>query len=677
MSGVPHEVLSDHLQDRLHGRRLVSAVFMTFQLDPGFFEQEILPVLLDVPLSHAVPVRLLQLEEVLSGLSGRIAVFYDVNGLLPSDSGPARLDVLRIPVRHPTGLFHAKNVFILVESAEPDAEGERVRSLLMATLSANLTRTGWWENVEACHVEEIAEGEHSSLRADVASLLNHLRRQLPERTTDAALREMLRFLRGTRQRRKRSWNKFLHSRLYVGPESVPEFLAAAGGRELQGCYLEVISPFLDNAPHCKPLEDLIERFAPRETRVYLPRNAAGEALVARSLYETVCAKENVHWGRLPKDFMKLGRAEDAGERYVHAKVYRFFTLKPARERIFLGSVNLTHSAHQKGGNFESAVLVDTDVAHRPDWWLDLVEREPREFRHEGSSEDTATGSGSPLSLRYWWSTGRAEAFWDRREPSPRLRLEAQGVLLGELPELPPRVWRDLPPELVTSLAHALETTSFVSVAGHGREPALVLVLEEEMSHKRSLLMTLSAADILEYWALLSPEQRTAFLESRAPEVALLGPGADLVARPACLERHDTMFDRFAGYFHAFGCLERAVRKQLEADNQPAAVYRLFGRKYDSLGTLLERVLTGEDVRDEVDRYVICLCARQLRHELARSFPDFWARHAGDAKELDAALDRAGEVRHRLLEHDAVSMAPFLDWFDRWFLKRAERVEEPA
>lgn len=677
MSEIPRKVLSEHLQEQLKGRRLVSAVFLTFQFDPGFFEQEVLPVLLDVPLSHAVTVRLLQLEDALRSVSGQIAVFYDVNGLVASDSGSAKLDVQRIPVRHPTGIFHAKNVFILAEANEPDEDGARARSLLAATMSANLTRTGWWENVEACHTEEIGEGEHSSLRADIASLLNGLRRRLPDRASDAALREMLEFLRGTRQRKTRSWAKVLHTRLYVGPESVPDFLEQAAGRALRGGYLEVISPFFDNAPRCLPLEELIERFEPRETRVYLPRGAAGEALIGRPLYERIRGMATVSWGRLPKDLMRLGKAEEAGDRRVHAKVYRFFTLKPARERIFLGSVNLTNPAHQKGGNFESAVLVDTEIGHRPDWWLIPEDRLPAEFQHQADSEDAVTGSGSPLSLRYWWSSGQAEAHWDRSDPSPSLRLEAQQVLLGEIANLQPGEWQDLPGEIAAHLAQALETTSFVTVSGYGKEPALVLVLEEGMSHKRSLLMTLSAADILEYWALLTPEQRSAFLESRAPEAALLGQGADLVARQARLEQHDTMFDRFAGYFHAFGCLERAVREQLDEERPREAVYRLFGRKYDSLGNLLDRVLSAEDVRDDVDRYVILLCAQQLLRELSKSFPEFWSEHASDVAELDLALQRAKEIRDRLLERDGASMAPFLDWFDRWFLSRAARVEEPA
>ena len=57
----PHAVLSEQLEERLRGRRLIAAVFLTFRFDPEFFEQEVLPVFLEVPLSHASAVKLVQL----------------------------------------------------------------------------------------------------------------------------------------------------------------------------------------------------------------------------------------------------------------------------------------------------------------------------------------------------------------------------------------------------------------------------------------------------------------------------------------------------------------------------------------------------------------------------------------------------------------------------------------
>ncbi len=123
MTDVPRAVLSEQFQERMQGKRLVSALFVTFQFDPGFFEQEVLPVFLDIPLSHAVAIRLVQIEAALRDISGSIAVYFDSNGLVAGDAGSAKLDVKRIPVQHRTGIFHPKNVFILVEAEEPDEDG--------------------------------------------------------------------------------------------------------------------------------------------------------------------------------------------------------------------------------------------------------------------------------------------------------------------------------------------------------------------------------------------------------------------------------------------------------------------------------------------------------------------------------------------------------------------------
>ena len=93
----PHAVLSEQMEDRLRGRRLVAAVFLTFRFDPEFFEQEILPVFLDVPLSHASAIKLVQLEDAMRSVPVGVAVYFDQNGLVP-EAGPSKLDVKRIAV---------------------------------------------------------------------------------------------------------------------------------------------------------------------------------------------------------------------------------------------------------------------------------------------------------------------------------------------------------------------------------------------------------------------------------------------------------------------------------------------------------------------------------------------------------------------------------------------------
>jgi hypothetical protein len=325
-------VLSDELKSAIAGRRLVAAVFLTFRFEPEFFEQQVLPLFFDVPLSHAEALKRVQMEDLLRDVPHGVAVYYDQNGLA-ADGKPARQDVRRIAVRHATGIFHPKNVFALVENVEPDGDGNHARALIVATMSANLTRAGWWENVEVCHIEQLEEGELTRLRDDVLRFLESLERRVFDKSADghAALKAIKTFLRSTTQRQLRSSGGRLEPHFFDGGMTVVEFLRSAAGRDLRGLNLEIISPYFDAGPTSTPLSDLIDEFSPREVRVFLPKTEAGEALCSKEIFEWVKSTPGVSWARLPKDVTRGGKAENAKARTVHAKVYRFFSTQPKRE----------------------------------------------------------------------------------------------------------------------------------------------------------------------------------------------------------------------------------------------------------------------------------------------------------------------------------------------------------
>jgi hypothetical protein len=675
IDSIPHAVLSEQLEERINGRRVVAGVFLTFEFDPGFFEQEILPVLLDVPVSHARGIRLVQLEEALRACAGRVAVYYDADRLVCGDAGSARLDVERIPIRTKTGVFHPKNVLLLLEESEPNEEGHKARSLLVVAMSANLTRAGWWENVEGCHFEEIAEDEDTRLKEDLGHLLRDLRRDAPLGMHHEAVNELRAFLQRTGQRVKRVSGGWLLPHFYSGRESIPEFLTRVAGNRLRGSYLEIISPYLDDAPNSKPLEDLIALVQPKEVRVLLPRARDGKAACRPDLYDAIRRLPNVRWGRLPSSFSRRGKTEGADERFVHAKLYRFFTQKPKQEICLVGSVNLTNAAHQHNGNWETGLLVEVECSRVPDFWLLLEEARPEAFQHQEETEPAKSG-GTPLMLRYHWDRNLAEAFWDAKETSPALTLKARNVELGQLGSLKPGRWHELDAAWAGALAAMLKETSFVEVHGHTERPGLLLVQEEGMSHKPSVLFQLTVAEILRYWAMLTPAQRVAFLEAKAPETSVAGEGTEFLTKFKLILAGETFFDRFAGYFHSFNCLERDVREQLSAGREKEANYRLFGRKYDSLGTLLSRTMDDNALTDDVNRYVIFLCARQLCAELRRAFPDYWRSRREDVLALEKDLGRCEAVRTRLAAKNP-EMPGFLVWFDQWFLKRAAPVEVKA
>lgn len=681
MSDIPRAVLSEHFQERMQNRRLISAIFTTFKFQPSFFETEILPVFLDIPLSHAPAIKLLQLEEVLrSRVHGSIAVYYDQHGLV-ADSGSAKLDIRRFAIRHPTGIFHPKNVLALVEDIEPDQAGHHRRTLLCSCASANLTRAGWWENVEVAHVEEVPEDGHTNIRDALLEFVDGLvgavegRRPNDDlRATHGAAHDIRAFLRGTTQRQQRTHGGQLHTH-FQSNESVPAFIERAVGKSLRGMCLEIISPYFDNGP--APLEVLCKHFEPAEVRVFLPRNDRAEALCSEDLHKWVRAQKHIHWGVLPGELMRLGKAEDVKHRSVHAKVYRFFEPKRGgREVLYVGSANLTTPGLKdagKGGNWETGFLVEVTSNAKPDWWMTSDSKPPPAFAPEDENEGTASSGGTRLRLRYRWDTREANAYWADSKPSSALSVRHSGVSVLELSGLPPRTWTLLEQAQSAELERILRSSSLLEVVEGAGEPGLLLVEEEGMSCRPSLLLDLSPAEILRYWALLTIEQRAAFIEARAK----LPTGEDdpLVTQLAPLAIEASLFDHFAGIFHAFSCLEDRSREALASDNTREADYRLFGRKYDSLGTLLDRVL--EDVNngagDPVEQYVMALCAKQLLRQLGREFPDYFKLHERELIEIRARLDAAEVLRVKLGQQDD-QMPAFLAWFERWFLKRASPVE---
>ncbi|MGH9551271.1 MAG: hypothetical protein ACRD3W_17945, partial [Terriglobales bacterium] len=340
--------------------------------------------------SHASVIRVVQLEDHLRELSGEIAVYYDAKGLIATGTGSAKLDVRRIPILHHSGIFHPKNIFLLLES-QPGEDGSKERALLTACLSANLTRAGWWENVEVCHFEEIHAGDKTLLKDDLISFLEGLKRRAQAgEKSQRALDDILTFLRKHAERRvNRSSGNALHTRFFGKGAAITDFLEEAAGKLISGANMEVISPYFDDADSCVPLDDLIERFRPNEVRMLLPRGQSGEALCREALFEQVRRLPNVAWGRLPKERTQAGRGKDVAPRFVHAKVYRFFSRYPVSEILFVGSVNLTSPAHQRGGNLESAFLVELRSKKPPDFWLELDSRKPNNFDPRPETDECA------------------------------------------------------------------------------------------------------------------------------------------------------------------------------------------------------------------------------------------------------------------------------------------------
>jgi hypothetical protein len=684
-AALPQEVLGDALAAAIDGRRVRTALFTTFSFDPGFFELNILPLLFDRSFSQVEKVKRIQLEDALRTLE-EIAVYYD-RSALSQDALPAQLDFRRIDVRRKTGVFHPKLVLLLVENQSPwEEESESGKeqpllSLIVGTLSANLTRSGWWENVETGHFEEVKDqeldGSPCSFRRDLLQLIGQLRRTAAEGETHNALDRIHRFLLRRASRRsfaRHSAGGRYRTRLFFGQADLPSWFEELG-LDRHGLNLEIVSPYFDRRD-ASTLVSLIEAVKPKERRVYLPRDHEGTAAVTEELYEDI--GRYACWSDLPRYLLRPGArasAEKAPPRYVHAKLYRLWR-RGGPEVTLAGSVNLSASGHSHygAGNLETAFLVDIAGDRRSwQWWLTPVEHEPEYFFTECEEEEEAEGAQEvcvDISLRYDWSREKLEYRIDGTADGPLEICEPSGRALFHISDPSEGAWCDCGQRAAVEIRQLLPSTSFVQVR-HARGVWCILIREEGMSHRPSLLKTLTPEEILMYWSLLSPEQQEAFIQEK------LAGGETLEGLPVGQSNryvaHDTVFDRFSGVYHAFGRLWRYVDDAIENGRTREAEARLLGAKYDSLPVLLQETLQQPN-RDSVMCYLTFLCAEQLRRRVSKRHPDFWRKHRRDAKHLNRLLRQTSRLRTTLpLPHEE-QHGEFLDWYERIFLRPIDELE---
>jgi hypothetical protein len=675
---VPQAVLAERLADVIAGRKIRAAVFTTFSFDPGFFELHVLPTLFDLPFSQVEKVKRIQLEDALRTVED-VAVYFDRTAL-SQDALPAQLDFRRIGVRGPNGIFHPKLVLVLVENPTEDDDSFRgPETLIVGCLSANLTRGGWWENLEVGHFESIEDKEWTNERNPFRKDLLAVTRRIVDLGGPPAEQKALRRIRefllkraSTQAPAQHSAQGIHYTRLFYGQSDLPAWLSEI--RVANGEWnLEVISPYFD-AEHSGTLERLIDEVEPRETRIYLPCNLDGSAKVTAKLYDAISKLAN--WSTLPGQLTRPGaRAakQDAAPRFVHAKVYRFWR-SDGKQIVLVGSVNLTNAAHSRvgAGNLEASFLVDVSEDGIPKrWWLQRIETEPNGFSNQDPAEDTEQEDVFvDLSIRFDWHTNclsyRLESVCDGGvvvcDPSGRELFSIERPALHR--------WIKCQTSASEAVRELLVSTSFLQIV-HPKGTWRVLVREEGIAFRPSLLSTLTPDEILMYWSLLSDAQREAFImEKLAGEGDLQG----LTTRTYRYSVQDTFFDRFAGVYHAFEQLYRHVTDCIDRDEVRGAEARLFGAKYDSLPELLQKTFDNND--DPVMRYIMFLCAKQIAERVRRHSSEFWKTHQKERARLESLLSHLPALADALpLDDD--DRVEFLDWYETMFVRMIRQPEEIA
>ncbi|MEO6998448.1 MAG: hypothetical protein ABI112_10225 [Terracoccus sp.] len=346
-------ILRDHIKEAIKNRKVVAAVFHTFNFDPLFFENFVMPLF--VPgkdfRDEAIYNKILWRYCAKENLIPPVAVFCDYYAKDNTQAPTLGYDINCLKVPSAVGAicnFHPKHILILVE----DENGNR--TLLFITGSGNLTPTGWCDNFECFSVLEIKPSKTHPNRTSTNPLQNYIddvgRFAGLEKRLDAEeiIHEFLKYVDfdiAYYNSLASPFINFLEQHDIFTTDDISE--------------VEIVSPYFSNDT---ALIKLLQSKNVKRIKCLIPTLRTNEILLNK---ETFVAFQNagLEWSYW------ADAKYNTEVRNQHSKIYRFYGIRHCY--TFIGSVNFTqpawvgYSKRNNKGNIESGVLyVDPPNATR-------------------------------------------------------------------------------------------------------------------------------------------------------------------------------------------------------------------------------------------------------------------------------------------------------------------------
>lgn len=334
------EIIKHHLIEKIADRKVLAAAFYTFNFQPDFFENYVLPVVVpDVEFKNS---RLYNAILWRRTVLPPTVVYYD-DGIqkMPDSQGPLQ-DYEICPVRM-RKFFHPKANFILVQNEKEEKE------LLILLGSNNLTRAGWCENLEASAVISIGlESEYSS--DFVRSLITFIEKNKVDfGLSGEAERLIIDFLNEVTFK-KQPKEVVLFNSL---ENNFEEFLRQHVFERDIIKHIEVFSPFFQKSIQENTPISLIKKYTDVPVHCLIPFKHGVKIQLEKEVFDNY-QENGVVWSVFKNE---NNFKDEITERYNHSKVYKFqgenvnFTI--------IGSVNFTTNAWtgvENRGNMETAIL---------------------------------------------------------------------------------------------------------------------------------------------------------------------------------------------------------------------------------------------------------------------------------------------------------------------------------
>lgn len=668
---MENAVVSEYLKELLVDCEVKAAVFTTYSFDPEFFELEVIPLLLpgNIPFSSDSRVKQFQVREALRESSIELEVFYDLPLYRKEGSASPAMQYLFHGIDRGNSAFHAKLAIILVRDQKHSKD-----CLLVGAGSNNLTRAGWWDNIECVHWETVWPDEAprrflNRLRDDVAWLQGERYLEPPHNTS--ALNKISEYLLFCK-----SW-KQAEPVPYYGIQEIerdnnfPRFLRQQARRlwHYSNWTLEIISPFFAEDPENRNHEVFYD-LGVQEIHLLLPTDQEGTALCQQEYFDHINSQENIHWADWAAGTAALLGLKDKQFRRLHAKIYHFYNKK--QSWAFIGSVNFSHKAMRE--NSEAGFFVKLEKAGallKPIRQTGSVEKfeAPDELPPGFESEELEVEIPR-IYLSYDWREKKLRGVSEERKRFAINILNPEGdAAIAD--------WHITGKETdfggdTTSLERLLRNGSLVKVSGYNVRtdspisPHQVMILQTGWSHKPLDLPDLAPEQILAIYADMSSDQRQLLLmNAQIRKLVLEGAAGDITA-PLDEDEGNLFFSEYAEIFHAFRRLKRRLFEARENDNEAVVNYYLSGVGMDSMPTLIERITSSDSSVNRVTAYLLLLCAQEIyqdtvfiQYPLVEKLLNDVCKAIKDIKSADAI---------KLENNSPSDRRKFFNWFEGQFFK---------
>ena len=297
---------------------------------------------------------------------------------------------------------------------------------------------------------------------------------------------------------------------------------------------------------------------------------------------------------------------DACHKAIRDEVHRFGKVISATERMSNFTFEIPSTGRLAFGITDDGLDLNSRLQDMHKEWgnksLIVFIVEVQSIPDESDGNDRALFD---VMVRYDWARHEVAVRMDGKLRFPVTFTDLADKVLFSIDTYDQDDWQLCDQSSADHVRDAIQRSSFLNVQCNGVSWR-ILVREESFSHRPSLLLELSPDEILEYWSLLTPEQRTAFLERRMVD-SIEGLST---SSGQMIDTTESVFHQFSGIFHAFGHLRRHLCDCLENERVTDAEYRVFGAKYDSMPELLRKMIEKED-GDPLFVYITFLTAKQL------------------------------------------------------------------